>query len=182
MDPGQFSLRYKHGNPELAPEPTYSIPVSNFRILIQEPKFSSTDDFFNLLRTLGNDYNTHIRVQKSITRLNSQLVARLNREAHVQTTPSQPSGGATSSSLTTPPRSHKNSRARERSCNYIEPHWYPPPTWSTNYCVRVRACWGNHHHSCLLGLKSTTSSVPPFWFLVWSTFLGGIFILVILLP
>ena len=98
------------------------IPVSNFRILIQEQKFSSTDDFFNLLRTLGNDYNTHIRVQKSITRLNSQLVARLNREAHVQTTPSQPSGGATSSSLTTPPRSHKNSRARERSCNYIEPH------------------------------------------------------------
>jgi len=70
------------------------IPISNFRVLVQEQKFSSLDDFFALLRTLGNDYNTHIRVQKSIVRLNTQLAARLNKEAHAQT------GGASSS---TPP-------------------------------------------------------------------------------
>ena len=64
------------------------IPISNFQVLVQEQKCSSTEDFFILLRTLGNDYNTHIRVQKSITRLNTQLAARLNREAHAQTTPS----------------------------------------------------------------------------------------------
>ena len=55
--------------------------------------------FLHTTLYFGNDYNTHIRVQKSIVRLNSQLAARLNKEAHVQTTPSQPSGGATSSSL-----------------------------------------------------------------------------------
>ncbi len=61
------------------------IPISNFRVLVQEQKFSSLEDFFTLLRTLGNDYNTHIRVQKSIVRLNNQLAARLNKETHAQT-------------------------------------------------------------------------------------------------
>jgi hypothetical protein len=52
------------------------IPISNFRVLVQEQKFSSLEDFFVLLRTLGNDYNTHIRVQKSIVRLNTQLAQK----------------------------------------------------------------------------------------------------------
>ena len=74
------------------------IPISNFRVLIQEQKCSSTEDFFITLRTLGNEYNIHIRIQRSIARLNTQLAARLNREAHAQTPPSPYSGGASSSS------------------------------------------------------------------------------------
>ena len=75
------------------------IPISNCRVLVQEQKCSSMEDFFTLLRTLGNDYNTHIRVQKSIVRLNTQLTARLNKEAHAQTTPSPYNGGASSKNL-----------------------------------------------------------------------------------
>ena len=51
------------------------IPISNFRVLVQEQKCSSTEDFFTTLRTLGNEYNIHIRIQKSIARLNTQLAA-----------------------------------------------------------------------------------------------------------
>ena len=65
------------------------IPISNFRVLVQEQKCSSMEDFFTLLRSLGDDYNTHIRVLKSIV--------RLNKEAHAQTTPSLYNGGASSS-------------------------------------------------------------------------------------
>ena len=70
------------------------IPISNFPVLVQEQKCSSTEDIFTTLRTLGNEYNIHIRIQKSIARLNTQLSARLNREAHAKTPPSPYSGGA----------------------------------------------------------------------------------------
>ena len=74
-------MRGAHRNAKFAPDIAYPYTYLQFRVLVQEQKCSSTEDFFTLLRTLGNDYNIHIRVQKSITRLNSQLAARLNREA-----------------------------------------------------------------------------------------------------
>ena len=85
------------GKPNLLQILPTLIPVSNFRVLVQEQKCSSTEDFFTTLRTLGSEYNIHIRIQKSLARLNTQLAARLIREAHAQTTPSPYSGGASSS-------------------------------------------------------------------------------------
>ena len=120
------------------------IPLSSFRVLVQEQKCSSTEDFFTLLRTLGNDYNTHIRVQKSITRLNIQLAARLNREAHAQTTPSSYSGGASSSNPsgggTTSSKGQSDkrpgpfSKANSVKCTEEVPLLYLTPGQSTHLC------------------------------------------------